>query len=275
MRLREGVVDMPVRSLCSFVRRLSGSLGILLPQSYRNNRIALIRDGGRDYKHHSTRGHDTSAALPFHSDRCDVTVLLYVRAASEGGRVSVVSYGDAAARLAQVDAGLYSILLEAFPFDLREERLYEEPRWLMRPVLWHSPNGLRGHYIRRFIVDSRRHLDCPKLSCRQIDALDAFDSVLASLARGSTFAPQAGDVFVVDNYRVAHAREAFVDDPDRDGRLAIRAWLAPFHSETLPHVLLPMVGATQGGCVRGGIGRSKRFHAMLGRRLKIPEGTKQ
>jgi hypothetical protein len=254
-----------IQALSNFVRAVSESLGVLLPQSYRNQRISLIRDSGGNYGSHTARGHETSAALAFHSDRADISILLYVRSALVGGQVSVVSYEEAATRLADMDASSFRILMHDLPFDLREERLFEEPRWLLHPVFWQTKRGIRGYYIRRFITDSQRHGDCPRLSGEQQQALDAFDAILETLRKPRTFAPQSGDLLVLDNYRVMHAREAFVGGPRNEGRLAIRAWVSPFESDTLPGFMLPAVGALQGGCIRGGVSRAKRFRDMLGR----------
>lgn len=252
--------------LAVLLAALSCRIGFLVPQTHRNNIVAFIRDEGRDYRAPSTRGHQTNAELAFHSDRCDVNALLYVRPAASGGHLSVVSYKNAAEALARTHPDAVRVLFDGLPFDLRDERIFEDPRWHVRPVLWDVGAGLRGHYIRRFINDSQRHPDCPRLSAAQIAALDAWDQALAQLREEGTFAPEPGELLLLDNYRVMHARTEFHDNPaDSDhGRLALRAWIAPFQSETLPESLLPLCGATAGGRFRGGVGKGDQYLRCLG-----------
>jgi hypothetical protein len=273
---RIALMDSPsacsLASLERLVQELVSQIGFLVPQTYRGNLISRIRDEGHDYAAHQTRGHQTRAALSFHSDRSDLSVLLYVRAAARGGQLSVVSYQEAASELEHVDPDALATLHGDVPFDLRDERIFIEPRWTMRPVLWRSSLGQRGHYIRRFIEDSQRHINCPRLSESQVHALDSLDKTLETLRPLRTFAAAAGELLILNNYRVTHARTAFRDHDDSSGRLALRVWVAPYESESLPDFLLPIAGAVEPGCYRGGVGRDPEYHAMLGR-TRRPEAV--
>lgn len=253
-----------LRPLTRLVRELSQLLGFLVPQTHRGNRVSYIRDERADYASPVTRGHQTNAALGFHSDRTDVALLCYVRTAAEGGGLSVVSYDDAARLVRRASPHAYAQLFREFPFDLRDERIFDVPSWYVRPVLWRTPRGVRGHYIRRFIADSQRHPACPRLTASHVAALDALDDVLDGVRAHATFDPSPGEVLLIDNYRVMHARSEFRDSPGAP-RLAIRTWIAPFDSEPLPGFLLPIAGSLAAGAFRGGVGRGRRYHAMLGR----------
>lgn len=262
------LVDNPeahrVADLRRILRLLSEELGFLVPQTYRGNRVSSIRDAGANYSQHETRGHQTGAALGFHSDRTDLAALLYVRVAPHGGELSVVSYEDAARRVAARDTDAHAALFEPIPFDLRVERIFAEPLWTARPVFWHTPHGVRGHYIRRFITDSQRHPSSPRLTASQVEALDLLDEVLSEAAPAHTFAPSPGEIVLLDQYRVMHARTAFHDEARGTGRLVLRTWIAPYDSSPLPDFLLPLAGSVVPGAFRGGVGRSKRYHAQLG-----------
>jgi hypothetical protein len=237
----------------------------VVPQTYDNNLTALIQNLDKDYASPKTRGHQTNAELSFHSDRCDVNVMMYVRCAAKGGEVSVVSYADAVHELEEVDPGTPEILFKDFPVDLRDQRIFQTPEWHCRPVLWRKDGEVRGHYIRRFIMDSQRHPDCPRLTAEQIRALNAFDAVLERLKPAGTFTPMPGDFLCFDNYLVAHAREKFEDKSgSQGGRLCIRSWVAPYHSEELPDFLLPLAGSLTAGSYRGGIGFGPSYHQLLG-----------
>lgn len=270
VRVLEAPGELQIRSLRRLVVALSEQLGFLVPQTHANNRTALIRDAGKDYGSVQTRGHQTNAELAFHSDRADLNLLLYVRGAVSGGGVSILSYDRAANALEQANPDSLKRLFGAFPFDLRGERIFPTPLWHERPILWRNENGLRGHYIRRFIDDSQRHSDCPRLREDGIRALDDFDAVLNSLRDSGAFLPAPGELLVLDNYRVMHARDRFVDGASGKGRLAIRTWVAPFHSERLPDYLLPIAGSIAAGAYRGGVGKGTRYLKLLGR-IRRPE----
>lgn len=265
---RAGTLEVP--ALERLLLGISSTLGFVVPQTHRHNAIARIQDEGNEYALHTTRGHQTSAALAFHSDRCDVNLLLYVRVAPRGGDLSVVSYAAAAARLRERDETAWASLFGGFPFDLREERIFPSLKWHWRPILWHHGEAVRGHYIRRFIADSQRHADCPRLTCDQLHALDRFDEVLEDLREDHTFSPQPGELLLLDNYRVMHARSSFVDRSEaHDRRLALRTWVAPFDSEALPPALHPLAGSCDAGSYRGGVGVGEEFLSMLGRKHAV------
>jgi hypothetical protein len=266
LRLLEAPEHCSVAALEQLLRRLSQHLGFLVPQSHRNELVSRIHDHGKDYGSPATRGHETNANLAFHSDRSDLNLLLYVRSAVAGGRLSIVSFEDAAAALEREAPQALERLFGLYPFDLRDERIFGDAQWYERPILWNRGQGLRGHYIRRFIVDSQRHPEAPRLDAAQLDALDALDGVLERLRSARSFLPRPGELLVLNNYRVMHARERYTDAPtEGDGRLAIRTWVAPFDSEELPDFLRPISGAVSAGCFRGGVGTGSPYLTMLGR----------
>lgn len=264
LRAFEGGPEPSIEVLETWLVEVSAQLGFAVPQTHAGNLIAHIRNEGADYRSHKTRGHQTNSELAFHSDRCDVNLLLYVRSAPDGGELSVVSYAAAAARLQTIDKDSYELLFHPFPFDLREERIFSSPTWHCRPILWRNRAGkIRGHYIRRFIADSERHMDCPRLNRFQAHALDRFDEVLQSLRGENSFAPAPGDLVALDNYCVMHARTAFVDNAPKP-RLALRTWIAPFESEELPVFLHLLAGSCKAGAFRGGVGRGEDYLVRLG-----------
>lgn len=265
LQLIEQPQQQPLPTLERLLMGLSQALGFVLPQTHRLNLLAHIQDEGSDYARHSTRGHQTNASLAFHSDRCDLNLLLYVRVAPRGGELSVVAYEEAAQRLRELDAPAYEALFDGFPFDLRDERIFASLAWHWRPILWRHNGGLRGHYIRRFITDSQRHDDCPRLSERQQHALNRFDTVLESMREEHAFAPRAGELVLLNNYRVMHARTGFDDAPEPAAkRLALRTWVAPFDSEPLPLALHALAGSCIARSYRGGVGCGAEYLGRLG-----------
>lgn len=264
VRALDNVDRFSVTALEALLAAVCRHLGFLVPQNFRGDHVVRIQDEGRDYAAPETRGHQTACALAFHSDRCDLSLLLYVRAPAQGGRVSVVSYDEAVRGLGCQDPAGVAVLASGLPFDLRDERIFAEPRWTVRPAIWQDGSVWHGHYIRRFINDSQRHADCPRLGLSETQAMDRFDAVLDKLRPSNTFTPEPGEILALDNYRVLHAREAFRDSEQSAGRLALRAWVAPYDSRALPDFLLSTAGAIAPGSYRGGVGQGANYEAILG-----------
>ncbi len=256
--------DHSLNALLNLSLGISKKLGFVLPQTLDNNLITLIRDEGKDYSSPATRGHKTNSHLPYHCDRADVTVLLYVRPAEEGGELSIVSFSEALSKMEQENPGLFKVLFTEYPFDLREDRLYQLPKWYLRPICWRSADGFRGHYIRRFITDSQRHTDCPTLTSLQKEALNVFDQILEEIGQEKQFLPKAGEMVITDNFKVMHARAAFKDSSEKSERLALRVWLAPHDSVELPRFMQPLTGAVSAASYRGGVGGSQEHIEKLG-----------
>lgn len=255
-------------SLTQLLTYISEEFGYLLPQTSSNNVIALIQDENKNYNSHVTRGHQTNNELKFHSDRCDLVMLLYIRPASIGGALSVVSYSQALNVLGRENPELHDTLFTNFPFDLRNEGIFKSLQWYSRPICWNSEDGVRGHYIRRFIEDSRRSPDCEDISLKQKQALDAFDQVLERLGRINKFSPKGGELLILDNYQVLHSRSKFENSREKGSRLALRTWIAPYSSVQLPQFILPMTGSVLAGSFRGGVGSGQEYIMKLGLKQK-------
>lgn len=251
-------------SLISLCLSISRGIGYVLPQTIDDKVVTLIQDEGANYSSPTTRGHMTNSHLAFHCDRADVTVLLYVRPADSGGEFSIVGFSDAMEEMKREHSELYSVLFDDFPFDLREDRLFLSPKWYKRPICWQSGGRVYGHYIRRFISDSKRHSDCPVLSTVQEEALDVFDRVLEKIGKVRQFPPLAGEFVVTDNFRVMHARTAFEDSDKNSSRLALRVWVAPYESIELPRFMQPLMGSVAAGSYRGGVGASQIHIESIG-----------
>lgn len=238
--------------LSAVLRGLGSLLGEPVPQTKAGELVRAVSDKGRDYSAATVRGHDTNAELRYHCDRTDVIGLLCVRPASTGGRNLVVSAPAAYEALRQSDPDLLQALSEPLPHDRRGEQGPDESPWTMMPIFAERQGHFVARYIRRFIEDAGRHPDAPALSDRQRRALDALDKVLDEPGMALGMDLRQGDLQLLNNHVVFHARTAFEDD-DGPGRLLLRLWLAPSWSPPLPAALKPLYGSVEAGAVRGGV----------------------
>jgi hypothetical protein len=107
-----------------------------------------------------------------------------------------------------------------------EERPGEKPWFVLPPVM--DLNGVpRLFYIGWYLRDAQRHADVPRLTPARLEAM----SMLERLANSPRFSLEMdfrpGDVQLLNNGRILHAREAYEDDDDPDRRRhLLRLWLA-------------------------------------------------
>jgi hypothetical protein len=117
---------------------------------------------------------------------------------------------------------------------LGEEGPGEEPATPYRTPVFANRNGqLSCRYQRSGIAGGMRERGVP-LDERDIEALNLFDQVAAAPENRLAFFLERGDMIVINNYTVMHARTRFTNfpEPERQRRL-VRLW---FDAEDFRHV---------------------------------------
>ena len=245
--------DLPIAGMSEedcghFLLELVRSVAVPIPQNRDGDLIVRIEDEGQNYSDPRVRGHKTNAALAFHTDRTDLIFLLYVRKARIGGNLKLADSRKVVASLERHRPGSIEELRGFFPNDAKREQGGLQD-WFMSPILF---GGERPHcrYIRRFIEESQRFADAPRLTQAQLAVLDAWDGELARPENSLLIEVSPGDLLGIDNHRCLHARDAYEDAIDR--RLAMRAWAAHSASPDLPPSFASVYHSLDGGTVRGG-----------------------
>ena len=92
----------------------------------------------------------------------------------------------------------------------------------------------------------------PRLRDTQNEALDLLNEAATELSYEMKMQP--GDIQLLNNHVVYHARDPFEDDvANGRKRLLLRLWLAMPNSRRLPDDYEVLFGATEKGALRGGI----------------------
>lgn len=199
------------------------------------------------------RGTNTSFALGFHNDPCDVAGLLCVRNAKEGGASQIVS-----------SVAIHNKMLTDYPELLHQ--LYQPyyclahrvnktatQSYYHRPIFAIEKGCFMCNILRRYIDLASQSSQCPSMTPLQIKALDTFEELLSSDEYCHTFMLKPGDILFVNNYLVLHAREKFEDTAEKQNkRLLQRLWLSVSNSRPLPESYRPMYREIEAGAVRGG-----------------------
>jgi hypothetical protein len=253
------------------------TLGLLFGRPVSQNRkgdlLGRVENRGADIGDPTRRGHESDAALPFHCDRADVVGLLCVRRASSGGRSMLASSKALYATLRAERPELVAELTRPLPEDRRGEEPPGEPPWLPIPIFAETTASFAARYVRRFVEGSQRHDSAPRLTDAQVAAMDALDEILGRPGFALAMDLEPGEIQIVNNAHLLHARTAFDDGAAPEGRLLLRLWLAVEESPELPPHYAPLYGATAAGAYRGGVWPADGAPRFIGTRISDLEAS--
>ena len=197
----------------------------------------------------------SNGPLRFHTDRCDAAALLCVGASKSGGTSKVASavavHNEILARRPDLLEVLYG---DYYRCRIGEEKGGETQSYSL-PVFAVERGHFTTQYSRTFVEEAPSVPGVPPLTVQQVAAIDLLHEVAEELCLHADFEP--GDLQLINNHVIYHARDAFEDGaggPGEDGdRLLLRIWLSMPNSRPLPEGHAVLWGATEAGAPRGGI----------------------
>lgn len=239
-------------------------VGTLRPQTVFGEMVQDIRDSGQASLI-ERRGSKHNRALSYHNDPSDVVSFLCINPARSGGVslfCSSVSIHNALLQSSPTHAHtLYEDFMHTYQDYLfvrtgANDQFVPTERYYPMP-LFTSEQGYFACKYSRFYLDQALELpEVPRLTKRQIDALDALENELSNSKWQYKLEYEPGDVMFINNYVCFHARTSFTDDEDeRYRRHLLRAWLSmpnsrPLTSSWQRQVFFRNTGA---GAIRGGV----------------------
>ena len=205
-------------------------LGRPVPQNADGHMLGHVRDTGRSLADPATRGYQTRAALPFHTDTADLLALLSLRAPRTGGLTSLVSAAAVHNEVLDLRPDLAERLYRTYFFDRREEHAPDEPPYETAPLVARLEGALSMRYHRCYLESAQRFPEVPRLEPADLELFDLIDDVAGSPEFRLDIDLQVGDLLLLDTRTIMHARAEFEDhdQPERKRHL-LRLWL------TLPH----------------------------------------
>jgi hypothetical protein len=114
--------------------------------------------------------------------------------------------------LVRTDPDLAAALYDEFAYDFRGEEKAGSRPWYLMPLFTERKGRLFVRYIRPYILSARRHADAPAPSEVATAAMDRVDAMCADPEFHLSMQLEPGDVQLVNNYHVLHARDAYTDD---------------------------------------------------------------
>ncbi len=233
---------------------IAHAVGVPVTQTGQGARLVDVMDTSRQQA--SPRQFSTSQELRLHTDPAsDLIGLACVHPAAVGGDSVLVSAVSVHDEMARQRPDLLALLYEGFHWHRFGEgrsgdaAVSEQPV----PVFARSGDGrLSCRYVRSPIAAGHKELGRP-LSDAQVEALDLFDQLAASPVLRIHFRMGPGDIVLVNNLTVLHARTHFTDPPEgRPPRRIFRLWLEGHPGfRTVPPVLNYFNGGACGIPVTG------------------------
>lgn len=201
--------------------------------------LGHVRDEGVERTHPGIRFYRTRERQDFHTDGADLVGLLCLQRAQSGGESRIVSSAAVYNEILERRPDLLEVLYQHFAWDRNDEQSPGEDPYFEMPVLDDVAGTPRVFYIGWYIRDAQRHVGAPRLTADQTDAMDLLESIANDPAFHLEMDFQPGDVQLLNNARILHAREAYEDhaEPGRRRHL-LRLWLAAHRFTAVDDLLL-------------------------------------
>lgn len=236
---------------------LGKHFGIPVSQNSMGHLLGHVRNLDLDIRNTNVRGYQTTIELAHHNDQSDAIALLCRKTAVSGGESSLVGVPAVHNEMARTCPELLEELFKPYYIDRRGELGREDegddPYYAM-PILSYHKGLISMRYIRGYIMSAQRFPEVPRLTEKQIAAMDAFDEIAKREGMALNFNMQPGDIQMANNYCVLHSRKSFVDHDDpKERRHMLRLWLCTPNSRELPPCFEKRFGTCEGGKARGAI----------------------
>jgi len=188
--------------------------------------LGHVVDTGENAANPFVRRYRTAGDIAWHCDLADVVGLLCLRTARSGGASRIVSSVSVYNELLRRRPDLVARLYEPFCLDRRDEHGTGAP-WVPVVPCRHAGGQLRTFYHSDYFRSAVRHADVLPFTDDEQTLLDLYEAIAnePDLYLDMQFAP--GDIQLVSNHVILHARTAYEDHPEPARRRhLLRLWLS-------------------------------------------------
>jgi hypothetical protein len=196
-------------------------------QNPQDELVGHVTDTGDDATDPFVRLYRTSSNIAYHCDAADAVGLLCLRSAKHGGASRIVSSVSVYNELLAQRPDLIPRLYEPFLLDVRNEDAKGELRHLPIPPCRYAAGRLRTFYHSDYFRSVQRHDDVSPFSAEERELLDLYEQIASSPELYLDMELQPGDVQLLSNHTILHARTEYEDHPEPERkRHLLRLWLS-------------------------------------------------
>lgn len=207
---------------------IGAHLGRVITQNSQGERIGRVTDRGDDYATTGVRGHGSRAAIRPHCDSADLVGLLCVETAARGGKSIIASAMTIYNEILAHHPEYLEVLCRGFRINLAGKGptgRADELSHRRIPVFSYYRGRLSCRFNQKQIEDAAAILDEPltRLEREAIECVSAL-ALRPDIRFDMRFEP--GDLQLLNNHCILHAREAYEDDlAGNRRRLLLRMWI--------------------------------------------------
>ena len=246
-------LDYPKEALRLIYWGIGKHLGTAVSQSRDGELLGDVRDVGGDINTPTGRGYRTNQELIFHADTCDVVGLMVLRTARSGGLSKVASSIAVHNEIARRRPDLLEALYEPMAWSWQGGEGPGEKPYYIQPVFSRHRGRFSCRYIRPHIESAQRFPEIPRLTARQIEAMDLLDAIVRDENFQLSMMFEPGDIQFLNNHVCLHSRTAFEDWTEADRkRHLLRMWLSVANSRELSPLMSAIYRDQRAGALRGG-----------------------
>ena len=206
---------------------LGHHLGVPGGQNPQEELLGHVRDYGEDAANPFVRKYRTAANIAYHCDLADVVGLLCLQPAKSGGASRIVSSVAVYDELLRRRPDLVARLYEPFLLDTRDEAREGRMPWVPVQPCCFADGRLRTFYHSDYFRSVERHATAPRFTDQERELLDLYEEIAASPDLYLDMNFEAGDLQLISNHTVLHARTEYEDWPEPARRRhLLRLWLS-------------------------------------------------
>ena len=211
-------------------------LGQPMAKNAQGEVLGHVTDLGVDFHGDpNVRGYQTPLRLPFHDDNADLVALMCLQPARSGGLSRLVSSTTLHNVVLERRPDLMDVMTGTWYLDRRGETPRGRDPYYTGAFFERLGGRLFCRYNRTYIESAQRFPEVPRLSPRQLEALDLIDDLCHDRSLNLEMALEAGDMQFVNNYTVLHSRSRYEDWPEpQRRRYLLRLWLETGLIDALP-----------------------------------------
>lgn len=209
---------------------ITSYFGTPVSQNARGHLLGHVRDEGRRIEDPNARAYQTNVRMDFHTDMLpiDLLGLFCLRTAKSGGASKLTSALTIHNVLREERPDLLEALYGLFHLDWRGEEPAGEQPWFSIPMFSESKGKITTRICSLVYYESAaRFGEQYRPTPQQREALLAVQEIANRPDLMLTMDFQEGDIQLINNHTMLHAREAYEDypEPGRQRHL-LRMWIA-------------------------------------------------